>query len=311
MIRIRITSSRLKSAAAGLAVVLFASLWGFLPALAQENQPVPHAWFNFEKINLLVLTVLLASAILGLTFIAGRGREFYIRKIAGIAAIEEAVGRATEMGKPVLFVAGTQDMDNVQTVSGLTILSSVAQKTAEYETTLVVPTSRSIVMATGREVVKQSYQAAGRPELYNDDMVYYVTDEQFGYVAALDGLMLRDKPAACFYLGAFFAESLILAETGNSIGAIQVAGTAMPTQLPFFVAACDYTLIGEELFAASAYLSKDLRMLGSLRGQDMGKALGMIAIVIGITLLTADALAGNATLHAIAAGFQRLFAINF
>ena len=46
-------------------------------------------------------------------------------------------------------------------------------------------------------------------------------------------------------------ESLILAETGNTIGAIQVAGTAMPAQLPFFVAACDYTLIGEEFFAAS------------------------------------------------------------
>jgi len=215
------------------------------------------------------------------------------------------------MGKPVLFVAGNQDMDNVQTVAGLTILSSVAQKTAEYETTLVVPTSRSIVMATGREVVKQSYQAAGRPELYNDDMVYYVTDEQFGYVAALDGLMLRDRPAACFYLGAFFAESLILAETGNSIGAIQVAGTAMPTQLPFFVAACDYTLIGEELFAASAYLSKDLRMLGSLRGQDMGKALAMLAVLIGIVLTTAAALTGSPGIAAVSEGFRRLFAINF
>ena len=55
-------------------------------------------------------------------------------------------------------------------------------------------------------------------------------------------------------MGAFYAESLILAETGNSVGAIQIAGTAMPTQLPFFVAACDFTLIGEEFFAASAYL---------------------------------------------------------
>jgi hypothetical protein len=135
-------------------------------------------------------------------------------------------------------------------------------------------------------------------------MVYYVTDEQFGYVAALDGLMLRDRPAACFYLGAFFAESLILAETGNSIGAIQVAGTAQPTQLPFFVAACDYTLIGEELFAASAYLSHDLRALGSLRGQDVGKALAMIAISLGVVLATF----GGSVLSA---GFRRLFALNY
>src|SRR5262245_61265450 len=141
--------SRSLKAQSGVWVVtwLWLLVWA-VPVLAQEAE-ASGAWFNAEKVNLLVLTVLLSAAILSLTFIAGRGREFYIRKIAGIAAVEEAVGRATEMGKPVLFVAGNQDMDNVQTVAGLTILSSVAQKTAQYETNLVVPTSRSIVMATG------------------------------------------------------------------------------------------------------------------------------------------------------------------
>ena len=58
----------------------------------------------------------------------------------------------------------------------------------------------------------------------------------------------------------------------------------MPSQLPFFVAACDYTLIGEELFAASAYLSKDPHQLGSLKGQDFGKAAFVIVLIIGIIL---------------------------
>lgn len=292
-----------------LIALLALGLLAASPALAQVEAVQP-GWFNSEKINLLILTSIVAAAILIFTFQAGRGREFYIRRIAAIAAVEEAVGRATEMGKTVLFVPGNQDMDNVQTVAGLTILSSVARKTAEYETSLTVPTARSLVMATAREVVKQSYQASGRPDLFREDMVYYVTDEQFGYVAALDGLMLRDKPAACFYLGAFFAESLILAETGNSIGAIQVAGTAQPTQLPFFVAACDYTLIGEELFAASAYLSRDLRALGSLRGQDLGKGLAMVSIVAGCLLLTAGALMGGG-MASFAEGFRRLFALNY
>jgi len=87
-------------------------------------------------------------------------------------------------------------------------------------------------------------------------------------------------------MGAFYAESLILAETGNSIGAIQIAGTAMPAQLPFFVAACDFTLIGEELFAASAYLSKEPRQLGSLKGQDVGKLFILFFAIAGVLLAT-------------------------
>jgi hypothetical protein len=215
------------------------------------------------------------------------------------------------MGRSILFVPGIQDMDNVQTVAGVTILGTIAKRTATYETELDVPVSRSIVMSVGRETVKQAYLEAGRPDLYNDDMVHYITDEQFGYVAAVDGIMVRNKPAACFYLGDFFAESLILAETGNSIGAIQVAGTAMPTQLPFFVAACDYTLIGEELFAASAYLSKDRKMQGSLKGQDAGKAIAMIFILAGVGLATLATITGSDALISASEWLRRLFTLNF
>jgi hypothetical protein len=67
---------------------------------------------------------------------------------------------------------------------------------------------------------------------------------------------------------------------------VQIAGTASPSQLPFFVTACDYTLIGEELFAASAYLSREAKLLGSIKGQDFGKVLFMGAIVLGVVLET-------------------------
>ena len=115
-------------------------------------------------------------------------------------------------------------------------------------------------------------------------MVRYVAGEQFAYVAAVNGIMLREKPAANIYMGAFYAESLLLAETGFAAGAIQIAGTAMPEQLPFFIAACDYTLMGEELYAASAYLSKEPLMLGSLKGQDLIKIILAALIVAGVVL---------------------------
>jgi hypothetical protein len=243
-------------------------------------------WYFREKTAVIIIGLFVCIAVIFFIETAKRGKTLFLRRIAGLEAIDEAVGRATEMGRPILFVSGIQDMDDVQTLAGLTILGRVARTVAQYDSKINMPCRASLVMTAGREIIREAYNVAGRPDAYSDDMVHYVTDEQFGFVAAANGIMVRDKPATCFYLGAFFAESLILAETGNSIEAIQIAGTAMPAQLPFFVAACDYTLIGEELFAASAYLSEEPRQLGSLKGQDLGKAMAMIAIVLGTISVT-------------------------
>lgn len=237
----------------------------------------------------LVLLLLLCGTILGFVMLARRGMPIRIRRIAALDSIDEAVGRATEMGRPLLFVPGIQDMNEIETIAGLTVLGRVARTVAEYDAAIEVPTARSLVMTAAREGVQAAYLTAGRPDGFNPDLIYYVTDEQFGYVAYVAGYMTRRRPAACFYMGKFFAESLILAETGNSIGAIQIAGTAETSQLPFFVAACDYTLIGEEFFAASAYLSGERDQLGSLRGQDIGKLAAMLLLVLGTILATAAA----------------------
>lgn len=257
-------------------------------AADEAAAPKTVASFDASKTFFCLLTVAVCGTVIICTELARRGKPFYVRPIAGLQAIEEAVGRATEMGKPMLFVPGIQDMNEIDTVAGLTILSSVARTAAEYDTALEVPTTRSLVMTAAREAVQAAALAAGRPDYYVEDRIYYVTDEQFGYVAYTCGWMYREQPAACFYLGKFYAESLILAETGNAVGAIQIAGTAETTQLPFFVAACDYTLLGEELFAASAYLSGEPAQLGMLKGQDFGKLAAMLLIVVGCLLATWD-----------------------
>ena len=211
---------------------------------------------------------------------AKAGEKIYLRPISGMSAMEEAVGRATEMGTSVLFVPGISGLDQIDTISGLVILGHVSGMTAEYETNLHVPVAVPIVMETAKETCKEAYLRKGRPDLYNDNMIHYVTDDQFAYAAGVNGIMLREKPAAIFYQGKFYAESLILAETGNSIDAIQIAGTGSSSQIPFFVTACSYTLIGEEFYAASAYLSKQPEMIGSIKGQDYVKLLSMLLILI-------------------------------
>jgi len=243
-----------------------------------------HPYFITERIVMFLAIMVFSGTLLFFIRKARRGEEIFLRTIPGLKAVEEAVGRSTEMGKPVLYVPGIMDMDQVETVAGVIVLGHVSKMTARYETTLNVPVSRAIVMKAAREACKESYLMEGRPDMFHDDMVHYLTDEQFAYAAGVNGIMVREKPAACMYMGKFYAESLILAETGNSIGAIQIAGTASQAQIPFFVTACDYTLIGEEFFAASAYLSGRPELIGGVKGQDMIKVFIIGLILAGVVL---------------------------
>jgi hypothetical protein len=238
-------------------------------------------WFNPKQTNVLFAVVISFLFIFGFILYGKKGRKLYIRPIAGLGAIDDAIGRATEMGKPILYSSGLGKMDRVATMASMNILASVAEKTAEYNTPLIFPNYDPVVMTTAQEVVKEGYSKAGHPEAYKPDNIFFVTQSQFGYAAAVDGIMTRQLPATNLFLGTFEAEALILAETGNSIGAIQIAGTDSTIQLSFFIVACDYTLIGEELFVASGYLTKDPQILGSIKGQDWLKAIIVLLILIG------------------------------
>ncbi len=255
------------------------------------TQAVPQ-WFNKERINVLIAVFSFVAAIVYFVVSARRGKDLFIRRLAGLDEVDNAVGRATEMGKPILYISGLSTVSDVATIAAINILGEVAKKTAEYNTRLIVPCADPIVMAVEQEVVKEAYAKVGRPDSYNEDDVFYLTRSQFAYVAGVNGIMVRQRPATILYMGMFFAESLVLAETGASVGAIQIAGTDAVTQLPFFITACDYTLIGEELYAASAYLSREPVLLGGLKGQDTLKM--VIAITIILTTIVATLVAVNA-----------------
>ena len=241
---------------------------------------------NQTRWSVMVGTILFFGFVLFYIASAQAGKKPFVRRIPGIDAIEEAIGRATEMGRSVLYVPGIQDISEMQTVAGLVILESVAKLTAKYETPITVPVTYPIPFTIAEEMVKGGYLHAGRPDAYDSNSVRFVSPEQFAYVAAVTGIMMRDKPAAHIFMGSFYAESLLLAETGFANGAIQVAGTANVHQLPFFVVACDYTLIGEELYAASAYLSGEPKLVGGLKGADLMKILIITAILAGCVLET-------------------------
>jgi hypothetical protein len=240
------------------------------------------AFFNTNNWFYLLLVGLTGVAFWIWYEIAKRhGPKLFIRRIAGIDAIEDAIGRSTEMGRPVLYVTGVEEMTDIQTIASLLILGHVSKTIAEYDTELKVCNAYPMTMIVAEEVVRQGYANAGRLDAHRPENVMFLTAEQFAFAAAVTGIIMRDKPATNIYFGRFYAESLLLAETGFLTGAVQIAGTSEFTQLPFFIAACDYALLGEELYAVGAYLSREPTLLAQLKAGDVVKAFIMLLIAAG------------------------------
>ncbi len=248
-------------------------------AAARDN------WFAWHKLNLLVAMVVLATVIMTFAKIAKRNpNKLFIRRIGGLEAVDEALGRAAEMGKPVFFCHGPGDLSSVVTISAINLLGKIAERVGEYGTELKVTCLDYLVMQVSQEMVRDAYTRVGRSDAYSDDNVMFVTHNHFAYSAAVSGMMIREKAGTAFFFGRFSSESLLLSETGAVTKAIQIAGTDSFAQIPFFITTCDYTLIGEEMYAGSAYLSREPRLVGAVKGQDVIKAIVILAIVLGAGL---------------------------
>jgi hypothetical protein len=238
--------------------------------------------------SILVLIIFTSAAILLNILRAKSGRDLFIRRIPGLAAVDEAVGRATEMGRPILFSPGLYGIQAMNTLAAISVLQYIARFAARFGTRLLVTVADPTTYPVADEVVKEAYESEGKGEGFRAEDVMYLAGGQFAWAFATMALMVREQAGACFYFGESQAESLMLAETGYGIEAIQVAATDALYQMPFYIAACDYCIFADEYYAASAYLSREPIMTGSLIGQDWSKIIIALLILVGVIFTTVE-----------------------
>jgi hypothetical protein len=228
-----------------------------------------------------VFVVIIVSLLIGIA-LARRGKLLPSRDIPGLMVFEEAVARATEMGRPTMFtVGGTCELNRVQLYASMPLLREVARLSAELGNRLIVPVGFPHTMPVHVNAVRDGYADAGALDSLRLNDVRFLPGGQFFFAMGAMGWMLEERPAACFYFGYWEADALMFAETGQTVQAMQIAGTDSLYQVPFFVASCDYTVIGEEFWAASAKISHDPVLQGSLGAQDLLKLTALVLLVTG------------------------------
>ena len=214
------------------------------------------------------------------------GKRLYVRRIPGIDAIDNAIGRATEMGRPVMYTAGEASLQAMELYASLGILSYVADRTARMGVRLITTTDRAETYPMLEETIREAYRAAEQLEAFRGEDVRFLSTDHTVYAMMTAALIEDEGAASAFFLGLFWFTSLLMTEPGAHRGVIQIAGDSGPSQIPFFIASCDYVIIGEELFAASAYVSDDPTIKGSLVAQDRFKLLLLVLVILGVLILS-------------------------
>lgn len=253
---------------------------------------------GIEHASIVVAYMLVASIGVVWVYVHHSTVKRYIRRIAGVDAIHYAVSRAVELGRPISFSTGLTGVGPVL-YAGLGVLKEVAKKVAAFKAKLIVPQNTPEALAMVEDTVREAYISSGRLEHFDPKSIVFLSEDQFAFASGYMGLIHRENVGSAFLFGQFSAESLILAEAGQQVGAFQIGASISPEQVPFFICTCDYTLIGEELFAAATYLSDDAVQAGVLAGQDRIKLAIMAIILLGVLIVTIQAIYPEAPLPSI------------
>lgn len=232
--------------------------------------------------DFLVFAVLFVATWLS-TYMAYKGKLRAIRLIPGLEAVTEGIQRSAEMGRPVFMTSGFGGVGTGRTIAGFAMLDVVATQCARLEVPLLTTFASSETLGAAEIIVAEAYRREGKPELYSPGkQVIFFSGEQYAWTAGIAGLMVRERPACNIYMGGFYSEALYFGECGARVGALQIGGTDAQLALPLLAMTMDYLLIGEEIYAVAASITRDPVQMGSVSAQDVGKVLLLCLTIVGV-----------------------------
>jgi hypothetical protein len=238
-----------------------------------------------EQIGLVLLLLLLPA----LFFVSVRvraGKAGKLRPLAGLEELPRSVGHAAERGQPIhvsVGVAGIAGSATAETWAGLSVLNEMAKEAAACDTPLIVTVADPTVLPVAQDILRRAYLRSGNPEGYKPTQVRFVAPNPLAYAAGVAGVLQRESLSANVMVGSFADEYLLMGEIAARRGVHQVAGAADPRALPFVYATADEALIGEEIFAGSAYLGRGPLQVGSMLLEDWGRW-AILVVILGLAL---------------------------
>jgi hypothetical protein len=241
--------------------------------------------FQAAPVILLLFVIVLYYA----TVAVKAGRVPQLRRIAAFDAIKGSTGRAIEAGQQVHLSVGVGSMANETTadsLAGLAVLRYLARQSAAAGIPPIVTMANPMVMLFAQNIRRIAHRddPKGAEEAFQTTR--WIALQPAAYAAGVMNILNQDNVKANVMIGAFGDEYLLMGETANRQDMPHIAGTSIPSTLPFMYASADETLFGEEIYAAGAYLEKRAFHLGSLVAQDTFRWLIGLLILVSALVAT-------------------------
>ena len=234
------------------------------------------------------LLIVVVTAVLGILFMRiAKTKPFSLRRLPALDALEEIVGRCTEMNKP-LFSAGFTGGFTAATLAGMALTSYATELAAKSKTKVVAIVGYPEMIPMLRDVLRVEYEAAGAIDAYDplDQVRYYGHLPDTKYSSGIAAAMERERPGGILLVGAWMLPShvLIPGAVSADIGCMAIGGASAVQYGPAVAVTCDYMLLGEECAAVGAYVSKDPSLMANIVTQDVFRIFFSVLLIAGLFL---------------------------
>lgn len=241
-----------------------------------------------EALGLVTILLLLFIVLVWLFSLRVRaGHIPILRRIPAFEALQGLTSQAVESGRPIHLSLGLGSMANETAADSLAALSILNYLGQQAAVTGVRPTV-SMADPTVMLFVQNALRAAYEDDLPGIEAAYrnvrWLAPQAAAYAAGVMSLLSIDNVETNIMVGNFGDEYLLMGEASVRQRTSHIAGTSVPNTLPFIYASAQKILLGEEIYAAGAYLQKLPAHLGSLLAQDTMRWIIAATILAGVAM---------------------------
>ena len=216
-----------------------------------------------------------------------------LREISAFARLDEAIGQAVEAGKRLhvsLGWGGVNGIEGASAVVGLSVLRNIGHLASVSDRPPVATSGEGTLAILSRDTLQSAFDYIGAPELYDPTAGQLTGLTPFAYASGTLPTIFDENVSASILAGHFGSEVALITDAGERSASLTLGGSdSLPAQAVMYASAQE-PLIGEELYASSAYIHPGPVQVASLRAQDVLRWLVVAAILAGVVLKLAGAL---------------------